>query len=350
MPAILHNDKGLKHLEMSRNMSSASRITQAQASFIPPKRPLSSKKGGRGDRIFRRVVSVLALCIPLIIGLLVFELGKASLPAFKKFGFSFFTTSQWDPVFDEYGAFPFIFGTVYSALIAMILAVPLGIGTAIFLSEYAPRWLKTPLSFLVELLAAIPSVIYGLWGIFTLVPWLRVEVEPFLGKYLGFLPLFQGPMYGIGFLAAGLILAIMAVPFITSVCQEVISVVPVHQKEAALALGATKWEVIRMAVLRYARSGIVGAVMLGLGRAVGETMAVTMVIGNTVSISASLFAPGYTMASVLANEFAEASGEMHTSALMAIGLVLLSVTILLNSAARLLVWTVARGPKGAGKF
>ncbi len=307
------------------------------------------KHRGRGDRIFRRVILCLALCIPLLICLLVYEILYGALPALKQFGFSFITSSQWDPVADQYGALPFIFGTVFSSLVAMAIAIPLGVGTALFLSEYAPGWIREPLKFLVELLAAIPSVIYGLWGIFVLVPWLRVLVEPFLKKYLGFIPLFQGPMYGIGFLAAGLILAIMSVPFITAVCHEVLSVVPQHQREAALALGATKWEVSWLAVLKYARSGVVGGIMLGLGRAVGETMAVTMVIGNTVVISASLFSPGYTMASVLANEFAEASGAMHTSALLAIGFVLLLVTVALNSIARLLVWTVARGPAGAVK-
>ena len=302
------------------------------------------------DKAFKGLLLFLALCIPIIMGLLIWAVFSGSSEAFHKFGFSFLFSSQWDPVNEQFGALPFIYGTLFSSFLAILLAAPLGVGSAIFLSEYSPLWLKTPLSFLIELLAAIPSVIYGLWGILLFVPWLRKTADPFLAKYLGFLPLFQGPMYGVGFLAAGLILAIMAVPFIASVSQEIISTVPRHQREAAIALGATKWETISMAVLRYAQSGIVGAIMLGLGRAVGETMAVTMVIGNTAVITASLFSPGYTMASVLANEFAEASGAMHTSALMAIGMVLLIVTLLLNSAARLLVLAMSKGQKGSVRF
>ncbi len=310
----------------------------------------SLKKIHLGDRFFKLLLLFLAMGVPVIMGLLLWTIVHASMPAIREFGLPFLFSSEWDPVADKYGALPFIFGTLYSSFVAILLAAPLGVGAAIFLTEYAPAWLRNPVSFLIELLAAIPSVIYGLWGILLFVPWLRTSAEPFLAKYLGFLPLFQGPMYGVGFLAAGLILAIMAVPFIASVSQEVISQVPQHQKEAAIALGATKWEVISMATLRYARSGIVGAVMLGLGRAIGETMAVTMVIGNTAIITASLFSPGYTMASVLANEFAEASGEMHTAALMAIGLALLIVTLVLNSAARLLVMAFSKGQKSGVRF
>ena len=310
----------------------------------------AKKTRSLGDGIFKGVLLVLSLCIPLFMGLLLWEIGHGAMPALKTFGFSFLTSSEWDPVAEKFGALPFLFGTLFTSLIALLLAAPLGVGSAIFLAEYAPRWLKSPLSFLIELLAAIPSVIYGLWGILTFVPRVRMYLEPGLAKYFGFLPFFRGPMYGVGFLAAGLILAVMAVPFIASVSQEVLLAVPRSQREAALALGATKWEVVRIAVLRYARSGVIGAIMLGLGRAIGETMAVTMVIGNTAVITASLFSPGYTMASVLANEFAEASGTMHTSALMAVGLVLLGTTVALNSAARLLVNTIAKGPQGVQRF
>jgi phosphate transport system permease protein len=243
-------------------------------------------------------------------------------------------------VAESFGALPFIYGTLVSSALALLIAVPLGIGSAVFLAELAPFWMRGPIAFLVEMLAAIPSVVYGLWGIFVLAPLLRVWVQPALGASLGFLPLFQGPPYGVGMLAAGIILAIMVVPFIATVSREVLLAVPRTQREAALALGATGWETTRLAVLRYARSGLVGAVLLGLGRALGETMAVTMVIGNRAEISASLFAPGYTMASVLANEFTEATSDLYLSALVEIGLILLVLTIVVNALARLLVWSV----------
>ena len=232
-----------------------------------------------------------------------------------------------------------------SSALALLIAVPLGIGAAVFLSEVAPPWISPPISFLIELLAAIPSVVYGLWGIFVLAPWLRTQVQPALGATLGFLPLFQGPPYGVGMLAAGLILAIMVVPFIIAVSREVLLAVPNAQREAALALGATRWEVTRLAVLRYARSGLIGAILLGLGRAIGETMAVTMVIGNRAEISASLFAPGYTMASMIANEFAEATSNLYLSALIEVGLLLFAVTVIVNALARLLVWSVGGAVK-----
>jgi phosphate transport system permease protein len=247
-------------------------------------------------------------------------------------------------VAEQFGALPFIFGTVVSSLLALMIAVPVGIGAAIYLSELAPKAVRPPLTFLVELLAAIPSVVYGLWGIFILAPWLRTWVEPILGRTLGFLPLFQGPPYGVGMLAAGLILAIMIVPFITAVSREVLLAVPRTQREAALALGATGWETTRLAVLRYGRSGLLGAVLLGLGRALGETMAVTMLIGNRPEISLSLFAPGYTMASVIANEFTEATSDLYLGALIEIGLLLLVLTLAVNALARLLVWSMGRCP------
>jgi phosphate transport system permease protein len=276
-----------------------------------------------------------ALMIAIVLALVV-----ESVPAVSRFGWRFVVGSNWDPVTESFGALPFIYGTLVSSLLALLIAVPLGIGAAIFLAELAPFWVRSPLAFLIELLAAIPSVVYGLWGIFVLAPFLRMWLQPVLGATFGFLPLFQGPPYGVGMLAAGIILAIMVVPFIATVSREVLLAVPRTQREAALALGATRWETTRMAVLRYGRSGLVGAVLLGLGRALGETMAVTMVIGNRPEITASLFAPGYTMASVLANEFTEATSDVYLSALVEIGLILLVLTVLVNALARLLVWSV----------
>src|SRR5262245_41265761 len=267
-------------------------------------------------------------------------------PSVRAFGLQFLYTSVWDPVAERFGAVPFIYGTVVSSLLALLISVPLGLGAAIYLAELAPQWIRTPIAFLVELVAAIPSVVYGLWGIFVLAPLLRVWVQPALGRTLGFLPLFQGTPYGAGILASRITLPIMVVPFITAVGREVLLAVPNTQREAALALGATRWETTRMAVLRYGRSGLIGAILLGLGRALGETMAVTMVIGNRPEISASLFAPGYTMASVLANEFTEATSDLYLSALVQIGLLLLVVTVLVTALARLLVWTVGGAVKG----
>ncbi len=263
-----------------------------------------------------------------------------ALPSLRAFGWRFLIDSTWDPVKETFGALPFIYGTLLSSLLALLLAVPLSIGAAIYLTQIAPFRIRPPIAFLIELLAAIPSVVYGLWGVFVLAPFLRNWIQPALGATLGFLPLFQGPPYGVGMLAAGIILSIMIVPFITAVAREVFLTVPDAQREAALALGATRWETIRLAVLPYGRSGIIGAVLLGLGRALGETMAVTMVIGNRPEIAASLFAPGYTMASVLANEFSEATSDLYLSALVEIGLLLFIVTVVVNALARLLVWSV----------
>ena len=268
------------------------------------------------------------------------SVGIAAWPALRQFGFSFLTDSAWDPVNGQFGAAPAIYGTIVTSVIALVVATPLAVGVAVFLSEFAPPWLRGPVAFAVDLLAAVPSVIYGLWGIFVLVPILRDHVVPFLRDtlHLGVLPLFSGPMYGVSMLAAGLILAIMCLPYISAVTREVLLAVPRSQREAALALGATRWEVIRDAVVPYARSGIIGGIMLGLGRALGETMAVTMLIGNSHQISASLFAPGYTMASLIANEFTEAANALHLSALNAVGFVLLLITFLVNALARWLVW------------
>ena len=278
-----------------------------------------------------------------IVGLIVYELVTRSGLSLHKFGFKFLTTSIWDPVAEQFGALPAIYGTVVSSLLAVALAVPLSLGTALFITEICPRRLRGMLSLAVEMLAAIPSVIYGLWGIFVLAPLLRFYVEPWLGRYFGWTGLFTGPKYGIGMLAAGIILAIMILPIIASITREVVLAVPQHQREAALALGATKWEVLRMAVLRNARAGIMGAVILGLGRALGETMAVTMLIGNRPEISKSLFAPGYTLASVIANEFSEATGDVYLSALVEMALVLFAITLAVNGIARLMVWSVTRG-------
>jgi len=280
--------------------------------------------------------------------LIVYELVTRSSLSWHAFGFKFFSGSDWDPVNEQFGALPFVYGTLVSSLLALIIAVPLSIGVAVFTTEMCPPILRGPLSFFVELLAAIPSVIYGLWAIFVLIPVLSHHVQPFLSSTLGWTGLFEGPPFGYSMLAAGVILAIMIVPIISSITREVLMVVPQHQREAALALGATRWEMIRIGVLRNARAGIMGGIILGLGRALGETMAVTMVIGNRPQIVKSLFAPGYTMASVLANEFSEATGNVYLSALIEIGLALFLVTIVVNAMARLLVWTVTRGQSARG--
>jgi phosphate transport system permease protein len=289
-----------------------------------------------------------ALTIFAIVLLILFELITGSKLTIQKFGMSFFFGSAWDPVNGNFGALPFIYGTVVSSLLALAIAVPLAVGVAIFLTEMCPVFLRGFLAFFTELLAAIPSVVYGLWAVFVLVPLLRQYVNPLLMKTLGWSGFFAGPNYGIGMLAAGVILSIMILPIISSLTREVMSAVPHAQREAVLALGATRWEMIRMGVLRNARIGIVGAVILGLGRALGETMAVTMVIGNRPDIVQSFLAPGYSMASVIANEFSEASDELYLSALIEIGLALFIVTIIVNALARVLVWAVTRGAPARG--
>ena len=304
---------------------------------------LNDSSGELPDQIFKHAMVACGCAVLGILLLIIYQLIARSSLSWHAFGFKFFARSDWDPVNESFGALPFIYGTLVSSLLALIIAVPLSVGVAVFTTEMCPQALRGPLSFFVELLAAIPSVIYGLWAIFVLVPLLSEYVEPFLGKTLGWTGLFEGAPYGIGMLAAGIILAIMIIPIISSIAREVLMVVPQHQREAALALGATRWEMIRVGVLRNARAGIVGGVILGLGRALGETMAVTMVIGNRPEIAKSLFAPGYTMASVLANEFSEATGDVYLSALIEIGLALFLVTIVVNALARLLVWSVTRG-------
>ena len=298
-----------------------------------------------GDRVYRVLTLACAISIPALLGFIAIEILIGAWPALSKFGFGFLTNSTWDVGAGQFGAAPMIYGTVVSSVLALLLATPFALGVAIFLSEFAPPWLRQPVAFLVDLLAAIPSVVYGLWGIFVLLPILRDTVMPFLASLpvLGSSPLFSGPAYGNSMLAAAIILAIMILPYISAVSREVLMAVPRSQREAALALGATRWEMIRDAVVPYARSGIIGGIILGLGRALGETMAVTMLIGNRAEVSASLFAPGYTLASVIANEFAEASTEFHTAALMACGAVLLGVTLLVNMLARWLVGRVGRG-------
>jgi len=300
-----------------------------------------------GDRVYRILTAGAAWAVPALLALIALEIGLAAWPALRTFGLTFLTSSDWDAVHGRFGAAPLIFGTVVSSALALVIATPLALGMAVFLSELAPPWLRQPMSFLVDLLAAIPSVIYGLWGIFVLLPFLRSTIMPFLAGTLGLgrTPFFSGPAYGPSMLAAGGILAIMILPYISTVSREVLMTVPRTQREAALALGATRWEMIRDAVVPFARSGIIGGVMLGLGRALGETMAVTMLIGNTHEISASLFAPGYSLASVIANEFSEATSPLHTSALMACGAVLFAVTLVVNAIARWLVWRVAREAK-----
>jgi phosphate transport system permease protein len=297
------------------------------------------------DRTWATLLTILGVAVFAVALVIVFALSKLSAGVLTHTGLAAFVfNSQWDVVRDVYGALPFIYGTLVTSLVALLIAVPVSVGLALFLTEMSPPGVRSAVSFPISLLAGIPSVVYGLWGLFVLVPVLRTRVEPFLARTLGFLPIFSGPAVGLGYLAAGVILAIMILPTITSISIEVLRTVPLALREAALALGATRWEAIRMAVLPYARAGILGATILGLGRALGETMAVTMVIGNSPTISGSLFAPGYSLPAVIANEFAEASGSLHTGALAALGLILFGVTLLLNVAARLLVRISTRGP------
>ncbi|MEW6409901.1 MAG: phosphate ABC transporter permease subunit PstC [Nitrospirota bacterium] len=294
------------------------------------------------DKAFKWFTAFLSFILLLLsIGIL-FELIISSRLSFDAFGLKFILSREWDPVQRLFGALPFIWGTFVSATLALFIAFPISIGIAIFLSELAPRWMRQPVSFIIELLAAIPSVIYGLWGLFVLAPVMQIHVEPVLGKYLGFLPFFKGYPLGVGMLTGGIIIAIMIIPTISSISKEVLSAVPQHQKEAALALGMTRWEAIWRVMLPYGRSGIVSAVILGYGRALGETMAVTMVIGNTPNISLSLLDPAYTIASVIANEFTEATYELYISSLIELGLILFVITFILNAFARFLLWRMKR--------
>ena len=306
---------------------------------------IAKKNAGRqfGDRAFKWLTLVMAVTVFVLIALIGWELTRGSQPSIHKFGWHFLISSTWDPNNDNYGAMPFILGTLVSSFIALVIAVPISVATAVYLTELAPLWLRQPLIMFIELLAAIPSVILGFWGLFVMVPWLHVHVYPVLRTTLGFLPFFQGSDYGPCMLAAGIILAIMIIPIITSVSREILRSVPGLQREAAYALGATRWEVTRIAVLSYAKKGIFGAVILGLGRALGETMAVTMVIGNAPQFVPSLFQPGSTLASWIANQFTEATSNLFYSSLFELGLVLLGVTMLVNIIAQLLLKTFA-GP------
>ena len=292
------------------------------------------------DFLFRIGTGAFALLLILVVAGIAYELGRQSSLSIQKFGWQFWQTDVWDPVADEFGARPFIWGTLYSSILAMLIATPIALGIAIFLSELAPQWLRRPLVFLTELLAAIPSIVYGLWGIFVLVPLVR-QFQVNTPAWLKSTPFFSGPPLGVGMLSAAMVLSIMVIPFTSSVAREVLKAVPQSQREGAYALGATRWEAIRMALF-YARTGIIGAIMLGFGRALGETMAVTMVIGNNPQISTSLYAPQYTMAAVLANEFTEATGNLYLSALIEIGLVLFVMTLIINTLSRLLIWSMVR--------
>jgi phosphate transport system permease protein len=304
-----------------------------------PKSPALRRRKGE-DIGFRMGTGFFAALVVLLVAGIAFVLWSESRLSITKFGFSFWKTKTWDPVSGEFGALPFIWGTLYSSFLAILISTPVALGIAIFLSELSPRFLRTPLAFLTELLAAIPSIVYGLWGVFVLVPLVR-KLEILTPAWARGLPLFSGPPLGVGMLSAALILAVMIIPFTSSVAREVLKAVPATQREAAYALGATRWEAIQVA-MRYGRTGILGAVILGLGRAIGETMAVTMVIGNSPQVIWSLFAPQYTMAAVLANEFTEAADDLYLSALMEIGLVLFAITLLINAASRFLIWSVNR--------
>ncbi|MDT8323048.1 MAG: phosphate ABC transporter permease subunit PstC [Bacteroidota bacterium] len=310
----------------------------------PAARPFSLRallRRNPGDFIFENVTRFFAFIVLALVFLMVYEMTVQSLPAMKEFGFGFITSSEWDPVNNLFGALPFIYGTLFSSLGALLLAVPLSVGVAIFLSELAPGWLEQPLSMLVELLAAIPSIVYGLFGIFVMIPWLQSDIQPFLMEEFGWMPLFEGAPYGFGMMAAIMILTIMILPIITSISRDVMRSIPDSQREAAMALGATRWESIRI-VLTGSKSGILSAALLGLGRAVGETMAVTMVIGNSADISLSLLDPAHTMASVLANEFAEATSALYVSSLIEIALLLFVITLILNAIARAIVWRLTK--------
>jgi phosphate transport system permease protein len=306
-----------------------------------PSRPLAGRN--LGDRLYQAMLTGLALTLPLLLLALVGELVSGAWPAIRRFGASYLWTSVWDPVAGVFGAAPMIFGTLASSLLALLLAVPLALGVAIFLTEFSPKWLRQPVAFLVELLAAIPSVVYGVWGIFVLIPFLRAYAVPPLRAAFGWTPFFQGAFYGNSLLAGGVILAIMIVPYIAAVSREVLLAVPANQREAAIGMGATRWEAVWTAVVPYGRPGLIGAVILGLGRALGETMAVTMVIGNRHDIGLSVLQPAYTMAAAIANEFSEAPTTLYLSALFEVGLVLFVITVVANALARLLIWRVARG-------
>jgi phosphate transport system permease protein len=323
----------------------ATTTTVHGASPIPGSRSFLSRFRD-GDEIARLITFLFAAAVVLITLLLVFELWQGSVLPRHKFGLHFLFSRVWDPITDEFGALPFIYGTVVTAAVALFIAVPLGIGAAIFLAELAPARISDTLEFFIDLLAAVPSVIYGLLGFLSLIPLMRDYVQPALKKSLGFLPLFSGPTYGLGFLTAGVVLAIMVIPYIISVSREVLLSVPRDQREAALALGSTRWESTWKVVVPFARTGIMGSIFLALARSLGETMAVTMVVGNVVAITPSLFSPGYSIAAVIANEFTEATGQLYTQSLIELGLVLFLITFILNGFARILI--LATSQRGGG--
>src|ERR1700733_6341167 len=322
---------------------SSTATTMEQA--VPPKAGPRAfvKRLRNGDEIAHLTTLGFAASILLIPSALVYELWVNSRLARVQFGFGFFAKTIWDPISGDFGAAPFIYGTLVTAIVSLAIAVPLGLAAAIYLAELAPRNLSDSIAFMIDLLAAVPSVVYGVLGIFIVVPLMRTTIGPALKHTLGFLPIFRGPNYGVGFLTAGIVLAIMVVPFIISVSREVLLTVPREQREASLGLGATRWESTWKVVVPWARTGIMGSVFLALARALGETMAVTMVIGNDPKISASLFSPGYTIASVIANEFTEATGDLYLSALIELGLVLFLMTFILNGLARILIVATERG-------
>lgn len=329
-------------------MASRAETTPGGAPPAAPKKSLralvpSRARGNLADQVYGTLLQGCGLILPLLFGFMILQIGREAWFAVSTFGGGFVTSSSWNPVSGEFGALPFIYGTIVSSFLALAIAVPLSVGLAIFLTELAPLWLARPIAFATELLAAIPSVVYGLWGIFVLVPFLRSTIQEPLSEALGgVIPFFAGPAYGFSILSGAVIISIMIVPFISAVAREVLEAVPRDQREAALALGATRWEMTWHVALPYALPGIIGGSILGLGRALGETMAVTMVIGNRPDIPVSLFAPGYTMASVLANEFAEATGDLYLSALMEIALILFGITLVVNVLAQLLVWRVSK--------
>ena len=317
-----------------------------RAAPLPPGTTFVRRHKAWTDAVFRAVLTAFGLLVVVLVAWMLVQLTVAAWPAMVRFGGGFLWTLRWDPVHNVFGAVTFAFGTLASSLVALALAVPVSLGVAIYLAEIAPVGVATALGFVVELLASIPSVILGFWGIFVMAPWLRTVVEPGLQAVLGWLPLFSGPAYGIGLLAGGMILAIMLLPIISSVSREVLKAVPGSQREAAYALGATRWEVIHRAVLPYGRTGILGAVILGLGRALGETMAVTMVIGNRPQVTTSLFQPAYTIAAALANEFSEATTDIYVSALIELAVVLFVISLIVNAVARWLVWRMGTLPTG----
>src|ERR1700674_1150588 len=325
----------------------------ATTTTVPGASPISGSRSllsrlREGDEIARLITFLFAASVVVVTLLLVFELWQGSALPRHKFGFNFFVTRVWDPIFDQFGALPFIYGTLVTAGVALFLAVPLGIGAAIFLAELAPARVSDTLEFFIDLLAAVPSVIYGLLGVFIVVPLMREYIQPGLKNSLGFLPFFTGPAYGLGFLTAGIVLAIMVIPYIISVSREVLLSVPRDQREAALSLGSTRWEATWKVVVPFARGGIMGSIFLALARALGETMAVTMVIGNTPTISASLFSPGYSIAAVIANELTDATSDLHYESLVELGLVLFLLTFILNGLARLLIMATSQRGSGMG--